>query len=176
MMALRTPRAISELILAQEQGGAGFRNPLYRALLAGEIGAVWDIMPRARIPREAFWQSCPSIMALADDAGVSQGAGDFPDATRAFRWAATAMIHAIGGEAFHYRAAVIAAKTTRRTLLIETRTAHEVEWEEIARREIERRNAVGAEPLAVLILRVPDHLPAHPTIPDTQADGARANG
>jgi hypothetical protein len=176
MIAIRTPSALSELIAAQERAGFGFRNPLYRAILAGEIGGVWDIMPRARIPREAFWQQCPSVIVLSDDAGISKGPADFPDAARPFQWAASVMLHAAGGVVAHYRAAASAARIMRRVLIIETRTAHEIHWEAMALQETERRTKTGAPALPVLIVRVPDHLPAHPTIPDTQAEGARAHG
>jgi hypothetical protein len=107
---------------------------------------------------------------------MSNGAGDFPDADRLMKWARRVMIHAMGGEAAHYQLAVDAARNHGRVLLIETRTAHEVAWEEMARREIVRREKQGAQPLRVLILRVPDNLPAHPTIPDKHPEGACANG
>lgn len=175
MIGINNPRAISELMAAQAMAGYGFRNPIYRAALAGDAALV-ELMPGARIPREVLWRDAPTIIVANDDAGRSNGAGDFPDADRLMKWARRVMIHAMGGEAAHYQLAADAARNHGRVLLVETRTAHEVAWEEMARQEIARREKQGAQPLRVLILRVPDHLPAHPTIPDTQADGARANG
>ena len=175
MIGINNPRAISGLMAAQAMAGYGFRNPIYRAALAGDAALV-ELMPGTRIPREVLWRDAPTIIVANDDAGRSNGAGDFPDADRLMKWARRVMIHAMGGEAAHYQLAVDAARNHGRVLLIETRTAHEVAWEEMARREIVRREKQGAQPLRVLILRVPDHLPAHPTIPDTQADGVRTHG
>ena len=175
MIGINNPRAISELMAAQAMAGYGFRNPIYRAALAGDAALV-ELMPGTRIPREVLWRDAPTIIVANDDAGRSNGAGDFPDADRLMKWARRVMIHAMGGEAAHYQLAADAARNHGRVLLIETRTAHEVAWEAMARQEIERREKRGAQPLRVLILRVHDHLPAHPTISDTQADGAHANG
>jgi hypothetical protein len=175
MIGINNPRAISGLMAAQAMAGYGFRNPIYRAALAGDAALV-ELMPGTRIPREVLWRDAPTIIVANDDAGRSNGAGDFPDADRLMKWARRVMIHAMGGEAAHYQLAVDAARNHGRVLLIETRTAHEVAWEEMARQEIERREKQGAQPLRVLILRVHDHLPAHPTIPDTQADGVRTHG
>jgi hypothetical protein len=176
MIGTNNPRAISELMAAQAMAGCGFRNPIYRALLAGEVATLVELMPGARIPREVLWRDAPTIIVAGDDAGRSHGPGDFPDADRLVKWARRVMIHAMGGEADQYQLAADAARKNGRVLLIETRTAQEVAWEEMARQEIERREKQGAEPLRVLLLRVPDHLPAHPTIPDPQADGVRAHG
>jgi hypothetical protein len=175
MIGTNNPRAISEIMAAQAMAGYGFRNPIYRAALAGDAVLV-ELMPGARIPREVLWRDAPTIIVANDDAGRSNGAGDFPDAERLMKWAQRVMIHAMGGEAAHYQLAADAARNHGRVLLIETRTAHEVAWEEMARQEIVRRAKQGAQPLPVLILRVPDHLPAHPTIPDKHPEGARANG
>jgi hypothetical protein len=175
MIGINNPRAISGLMAAQAMAGYGFRNPIYRAALAGDAALV-ELMPGTRIPREVLWRDAPTIVVANDDAGRSNGVGDFPDADRLMKWARRVMIHAMGGEAGHYQLAADAARNHGRVLLVETRTAHEVAWEEMARQEIARREKQGAQPLRVLILRVPDNLPAHPTIPDTQADGAHANG
>ena len=175
MIGTNNPRAISEIMAAQAMAGYGFRNPIYRAALAGDAVLV-ELMPGARIPREVLWRDAPTIIVANDDAGRSNGAGDFPDADRLMKWARRVMIHAMGGEAAHYQLAADAARNHGRVLFVETRTAHEVAWEEMARQEIERRDKQGAEPLAVLLLRVPDHLPAHPIIPDKHPEGARANG
>lgn len=175
MIGINNPRAISGLMAAQAMAGYGFRNPIYRAALAGDAALV-ELMPGTRIPREVLWRDAPTIIVANDDAGRSNGVGDFPDADRLMKWARRVMIHAMGGEAAHYQLAADAARNHGRVLLVETRTAHEVAWEEMARQEIERREKQGAQPLRVLILRVHDHLPAHPTIPDTQADGVRTHG
>ena len=174
MMRIKTPAEITNLIAAQSRAGFDFRNPIYRALLAGEIGAVSEIAPRKRIPRDAFWHPRPAIIILGDDAGVSNGPHDFPDAARAFAWAASAMIHAAAGQAHHYEAAAIAARLTRRVLLIETRTANEIGWDELAMIENAKREKLGARPLAVLLIRVPAHMPAHPS--GSKAEGAHAHG
>jgi hypothetical protein len=175
MIGTNNPRAISAIMAAQAMAGYGFRNPIYRAALAGDAALV-ELTPGARIPREVLWRDAPTIVVAGDDAGRSHGPGDFPDANRLMKWARRVMIHAMGGEAAHYQLAADAARNHGRVLLIETRTANEIAWEEMARQEIERRDEQGAEPLAVLILRVPDNLPAHPTIPDKHPEGARANG
>jgi len=174
MMRITSPAEISDLIAAQSRAGFDFRNPIYRGLLAGEIGAVLEIAPRMRIPRDALWHPRPAVIILGDDAGVSHGPRDFPDAARAFAWAASAMIHAAAGQAHHYAAAAIAARMARRVLLIETRTANEIAWEKLAADENTRREKLGARPLAVLLIRVPAHMPAHPS--GSKAEGARAHG
>jgi hypothetical protein len=84
------------------------------------------------------------------------------------------MIHAAAGQAHHYAAAAIAARMARRVLLIETRTANELAWEKLATDENTRREKLGARPLAVLLIRVPANMPAHPAI--HPAEGAHANG
>ena len=175
MIGINNPRAISEIMAAQAMAGYGFRNPIYRAALAGDAALV-ELMPGARIPREVLWRNAPTIIVANDDGGRSNGAGDFPDADKLMKWARRVIIHAAGGEAAHYQLAVDALREHGRVLFVETRTAHEVAWEEMAMQELERRDKQGAAPLAVLLVRVPDHLPAHPTIPDTQADGVRAHG
>jgi hypothetical protein len=59
-------------------------------------------------------------------------------------------------------------------LLIETRTANEIGWEELAMIENAKREKLGARPLAVLLIRVPAHMPAHPS--GSKAEGAHAHG
>ena len=110
MIGTNNPRAISELMAAQAMAGCGFRNPIYRALLAGEVATLVELMPGARIPREVLWRDAPTIIVAGDDAGRSHGPGDFPDADRLVKWARRVMIHAMGGEADHYQLAADAAR------------------------------------------------------------------
>ncbi|MBP0466212.1 hypothetical protein J5Y09_19960 [Roseomonas sp. PWR1] len=155
---------ISAVIGWQEAAGYGFRNALYRAVLAGDLALV-ELLPRSRLPREALWSKAPTVIVVGDDAGISSGPADFPDAGRLFPWAPRVMIHAAGGELRHYEWVVAAAQIFRRVLLIETTTAAEPAWMDLAERERDRRASEGLPPLGVLLIQVPEDLPPHPVPP-----------
>ena len=166
-------QTINAIIELQEACGYGFRNPIYRAALAGELGAVIEALPHSRVPREALWHKAPTVAVIADDAGLSSGPSDFPDAERLFGWARRVMIHAAGGEAFHYEWVVEAARLFGRVVMVETTTAAEAAWMALAERERDRREAEGREPFGLLLIQVPSDKPPHPVVPTGTEGGAQ---
>lgn len=161
---IRDLDTINRIIRAQEAGGFDFRNALYRAHLAGEVGAIIEVLPRGRVPREALWSTAPTVAVIGDDAGLSSGPADFPDAERLLAWARRVMIHAAGGTTRHYDWVVAAARIHRRVLLIETNTAGEPAWMHLAECERDRRAAEGRKPFALLLIQVPADMPPHPAV------------
>ncbi|BDG74082.1 hypothetical protein [Roseomonas fluvialis] len=170
--AIRDLDTINRIIRPQEAGGFEFRNALYRAHLAGDVGALIEVLPRGRVPRQALWSAVTTIAVIGDDAGLSSGPGDFPDAGRLLTWAQRVMIHAAGGTTCHYDWAVAAARIHRRVLLVETNTAAEPAWMHLAERERDRREAEGREPFALLLIQVPADKPPHPAIMARAEGGA----
>jgi len=173
MMAamFRTPATLNWAIRTQEAHGFGFRNPLYRAALAGDLAGIIEVPPRGRLPRNVFWTEATTVAVIGDDAGLSSGPADFPDAARLFAWARRVMIHAAGGEAVHYEWLVQAARIHRRVLLVETTTAAEPAWMAFAECERDRREAEGREPFALLLIQVPANLPPHPVVGERATNG-----
>ena len=169
---IRDLETINRIIRAQESAGYAFRNPIYRAALAGDLGAIVEVLPGGRVPREALWSDAATVAVIADDAGLSRGPADFPDAERLFAWARRVMIHAAGGEAFHYEWTVKAARIFRRVLMVETTTAAEPAWMALAERERDRREAEGREPFGLLLIQVPADKPPHPAAPGGAEGGA----
>jgi hypothetical protein len=66
------------------------------------------------------------------------------------------MLHAAGGEAEHYEAAVKRALLVKRLVLIETDSAHEDEWAKLF-----------ALRMPTLCIRAPEDLP-HPKLPTAE--------
>lgn len=76
--AIRDLDTINRIIRPQEAGGFEFRNALYRAHLAGDVGALIEVLPRGRVPRQALWSAVTTIAVIGDDAGLSSGPGISP--------------------------------------------------------------------------------------------------
>lgn len=170
---IRDLATITRIIQAQESAGYAFRNSIYRAALAGELGTIVEVLPGGRVPREALWRDAATVAVIGDDAGLSSGPPDFPDAARLFGWARRVMIHAAGAEAFHYEWTVEAARIFRRVLLVETTTMAEPAWMALAERERDRRQAEGRGCLGLLLIQVPADMPPHPAVPTGTEGGAQ---
>lgn len=163
-MALHShdPKALSALMAVQAAHGFGYRNALYRGALAGDFRVV-ELLPRARVPQHLLRDRCPNtVIVVGDDAGISSGPADFPQAIQLLRWAQRVMVHAAGGAEQHYALAAAAARQCRRVLVIETRTKAEPAWMALAEAEHDRRVAAGLPLLRVLLIQVPGDQPAHP--------------
>lgn len=162
--AIADPATLTGLIAIQEATGFHHRVALYRRALGGDLRLI-DVPPGWRIARDALWESAkPTVIVLGDDAGISAGPRDFPDAERLLRWAHWLIVHAMGAEVSHYMLAAEAAAKFGRVVLIETGTAQELHWIELANRETARRAKAGLPSLGGLVLRVHPGLPAHPLV------------
>ena len=100
----------------------------------------------------------PSIVLIGDDDGLDTGPNGWACRTRLPGWARYAVIHASGGEAVHYTAAVLMALEVQRLVFVETGTANFEAWHRL----FSRANV----PTLNLIVRDPE---MHP-IPRTAAD------
>jgi hypothetical protein len=159
------PRDVSALMAAQDAAGFGFRNVLYRGALAGEY-RLTELLPHSRIPLKLLRPgNPPTVVVVGDDAGLSAGPHDFPQARRLLAWAQRCMIHATGGEEQHYRLVADAARGARRVLLVETFTAAEPAWLALVEDEQARRLKAGLPLLPTLLVQAPAHMPPHPTVP-----------
>lgn len=157
------PADITHLIRVQEAAGYGFRNELYRPLLADEF-RLFELMPGGRLPT-AILRSRKGrvVVCVGDDSGKSAGPRDFDQARALLRWADRLMVHAAGGDAGHYRMVADAAAQDLRVVLIETTTAAEAAWMALVRRERLRRLEARRPPLPTVLVRVPAGQPPQPT-------------
>ena len=156
------PRCISALIEWQRTAGYGFRLAMYRAALAREIRLL-DLTPGARVPRQYLQPGAPpTLVVLGDDGDEPTGPAGFPQTQRLLAWADALILHSCGGEEGHYQAAVVAARTARRALMIETGTARRNAWTATIQAELARRRGSGRKPLPVLDIQVRPGAPAHP--------------
>jgi hypothetical protein len=145
-LAITRPSDVSAIIAKLEGTEGAFLLPLYRAALAGET-RVLTLLPGGRVPQRMLEHTAPNtVIVLSGDPGLGHDTPSpdaFPQARRLLAWAASTMIHAAGGQAGHYAAVVDAVRLVRRVLLIETATAQEDAWRDLARAEHERRERVG---------------------------------
>ena len=102
--------------------------PVVDALRA-DIIAVKFFRRTERAPLADMRRSkLPLLGWIGDDDDASTGPGGWRPALAAIRWARGAMLHAAGGEAAHYRNAVLGTLVTGRLLLVETSTSHVHAW------------------------------------------------
>ncbi len=168
MLFTPDPAEISRFMACQRACGFDFRNEVYRPALAGEYRLL-EILPGVRVPARYLDHAAPPTLAICgDDAGISEGPRDFPQARRLAAWARYAMLHAAGGDAFEYSLVAKATRRHRRALLIETTTAAQAAWEEVLRAEIARRERASLPPLIVTSVAVPHNMAPHPS-PDGAA-------
>ncbi|MBX6740423.1 MAG: hypothetical protein IRY87_00065 [Acetobacteraceae bacterium] len=127
---IKTRAQMAEMVMRLEQAGASRHVPLVRAAMAGALRFAFvspgDILPLRLLDMEQDRR--PFAVILADDGAVSTGSDGFPQARRLLRWAASILIHAAGGEPWHYEAVARATVLARRFLLMETNTAHQTAW------------------------------------------------
>jgi hypothetical protein len=94
--------------------GATTSNALVKQFIAGTVGR-------------------PTVILAGFDDGFDLGPDDWPAARRVRDWARWTLIHGAGFERWHYEAAVIAAQTLGRVLIIECSGATLPAWEQFVR-------------------------------------------
>jgi hypothetical protein len=102
--------------------------PVLNALREGHIGVTFLFRGQRAPLADMRRSSLPMVGWIGDDDGASTGPDGWRPALAVARWARSAMVHAAGGEARHYAAAVGATIITGRLLLIETSSAHARAW------------------------------------------------
>lgn len=120
-----TERKLTAAIMVQH---ASCRSPLYDAV-AAQLMALHEY-PRGGqvLKRDLKTLRDPAVVLIGDDDGEATGPTGWSGIRHAKRWAVSAIIHAAAGEAAHYQAAVIAAGTHKRLLLVETTAEHRDAW------------------------------------------------
>ena len=122
-----TPAEIARIISACN-AAAPHRVPILRAVCHGVIG-LSEVSRDAAFPRgDLDAATGPIIAIISDDDYRSTGPSGFVAARRFAYWARAAIVHAAGGEPQQYEKAVDAALLCRRLLLVETDSAHAIEW------------------------------------------------
>lgn len=156
------PARVSEAIRCLNARGFAHAVPLFRAVLAGEI-ALAALAPGERIPLSALDPTRlrrPLVVLLGGDGGAdgrtSVGPEAWSQARRLLLWSRWTMIHAAGGEAWHYAHAAESARYVRRVLIAECGSATLPAW-------LAMRDAVAPScPGLVVQCRPGDH---HPKLP-----------
>jgi len=126
------PRAIA----AMQVAGAGFRVPLLQGLYHGMI-AFLDVSRETSsgtVKRFISGIVLPAVVVIGDDDDLPSGPDGFAPAQRLLKWAHQVVIHGAGGEAEHYRAAVLAAQITGRFLMVECSSPMIPAWTAAARK------------------------------------------
>jgi hypothetical protein len=127
------PRALVAEVYARLAPQYRFVSPLVQAAELDTIDLVGLADPAAPFPRSLKHTKRATVALVGDDPGRRLGLGG-PDAWRCAerlrRWCRGVIVHAAGGEAEHYAAAVAGALTVGRLALIETTTHHAVAWAE----------------------------------------------
>jgi uncharacterized protein YndB with AHSA1/START domain len=142
---LSTRAAIAQAMVRMEQAGEGFRLPLIRAAVEGELSAV-AVMHGAPVPTRYLELSRPTVISYCDDHPDATGPGRWKQVRRLLRWANAAVLHATGGQAEHY--ALIAATTIamKRVLLIEMQQCHHAAWRALVNSYAPRLKAMSIVP------------------------------
>lgn len=145
-------RAINTL----QQTGCGYRIPLVQAALDGRVAHL-EIQrsgcsgkAKRFIARTA---NRPTLILVGDDDGDDTGPNGWPLAQRLMRWSAVIVLHATGGQRWHYESALDAAVSSGTVLLVECGTATLPAWKEAARRWA---------PAAFVVALVPNGQGVHP--------------
>ena len=128
------PARVSEAIVRFQALGQPHPVPLFRALLADELAlallAPGDRLPLAILDPTHFHK--PLVILLGGDGGADGMTDCGPEGWRQSRrlllWSRWTLIHATGGEAWHYQAAVEAVRKFRRVLIAECGTASLRTW------------------------------------------------
>jgi hypothetical protein len=126
----KTRGQMADLAVRLTQAGAEHQVPLVRAAMAGRLRLAF-ITPGARLPLrllKAATDPRPFAVILAGDGPELVGPEAFPQARQLLRWAGGIILHATGGLPEHYALAAGATVLHRRLVLVETCTAREAEW------------------------------------------------
>jgi hypothetical protein len=153
MLVLSDAADMAALIVRAEQLGLGYRVPIYRAAAAGLI-CLSECGRGGTLPSRLLKASPrPQLICIGDDDATPSGPAGWPQARKLLRWARGVVLHGAGGSAEHYTAAAVMAALNRRTLLVETDSAHLPAWIAVVR----ARKPV----LSALVIAVPPGR-AHP--------------
>lgn len=150
------PRAI---VAATQAGSVGCAH-LLRALNSGRI-ALLPLQPECSAAAFKRWMKTtakrPAIVLIGDDYGADLGPAGWPTAERAVRWCRAVLLHAAGGEVWHYEMAVQNAQSFGRVLVVECTTKTLPAWLNLV-------DSVRPIPPVSLVIMPPDGL-AHPASP-----------
>ena len=126
---LQITRAQIATVIERTGHVAPGRVPLFRAL--GDARIVLAGVPRGageisigRLKRAQL----PVLVLIEDDDHAASGPAGFPAAQRVLRWAHAVILHAAGGDAAHYEAAVEIAERHGRAVMIETSSDKAESW------------------------------------------------
>ena len=130
----KIPGQLADLAVRLRQAGADHQLPLIHAAMAGKIRVAF-IPPGSRLPLKllkAATDPRPFAVILAGDGPGPVGPSAFPQARRLLRWAGGIIVHATGGLPEHYALAAGATVLMHRLVLVETSSAREAEWCDLA--------------------------------------------
>jgi hypothetical protein len=128
MMNVSSPAEIDRLIAQAAVAGHGYKAEIWRPVRNGALSfyqVARDSTPPLRRIRK---QTRPTIVLLGDDDYASSGPSGWRYLPALLKWAAVGMIHGAGGDVPTYRAAAGLAALHGRLLMIETDSAHLMEW------------------------------------------------
>lgn len=153
---IQTPAQMAEYLRRMEQAGDTWHTPLIRAAMAGTLRFV-ILSDGARVPLSILdmqRNAVPLVVIVGGDAGGPATPDAFPQARRLMRWAGFVMLHATGGDAWHYAIATEAALRVRRVLIVETTGAALSAWVALKAEVASRTPSLG--------FKVPPGMPTHP--------------
>jgi hypothetical protein len=130
---LRPEHCVPFAALARQFGRTALL-PLLRAGAAGRIGLVLHL-GGTRIGRDVLdgTHDLPTAVFVGDDYR-STGPGGWPQAVRLLRWAEVIILHGAGAEPVHHEVAAVVAMLRRRSLIVETSSAHIDAWVELTKK------------------------------------------
>jgi hypothetical protein len=140
---------LADAIALLHRHGADWHVPLFQAARDGLIH-LRLVQPGERVPvRETDPATCrsPTVVLLSGDARDGRHTPQhFPQAVRWLRWARAIMLHSSGGRPEHYVAAVLAARTVGRVLIVDLPSAALPEWQALVARVAPRVSAMVISP------------------------------
>ena len=105
---------------------------LYAAAAVGRIALICIATPGTPWPAETIARlTRPAVVVLGGDPGFGEptfGPGRWRCAVKLKGWAAAAIVHGAGGEAEHYRDALVMAEMVGRLVLVETTSSLVAAW------------------------------------------------
>jgi hypothetical protein len=126
-----TPADLARAIVLAEHVGAIGTAHLLRALAAGRIACLPILPDSSATSFKRFVHATahrPAVVLVGDDDGFDRGPDGWTLAGRAVYWARGVLIHAAGAELAHYQAAIEAAESAGRVLVIECSSVTLAAW------------------------------------------------
>lgn len=134
---------------AAQQAGAIGTAHLFRARMADRI-TLLPLLPETSVGKFKLFARHsgrrPAVLLIGDDDGLDRGPRGWGLSERAVRWSAACLIHAAGAELAHYEAAIQAAETVGRMLLIECSTGTADAWVQLVRSAPNRPSSLLIRP------------------------------